>query len=116
MTQREFLTAIASNETLNAELVDFAKAMLVKADEKNAKRRETPNKTQLANEPIKAKILELIAEKPMVASDIAKELEITTQKASALARQLVECGQLSVTDVKVKGKGSVKCYSLAKDE
>jgi predicted transcriptional regulator len=116
MSQREFLTAIASNETLDAELVKFAKALLVKADEKNAKRRETPNKTQLANEPIKVKILELIAEKPMVASDIAKELEITTQKASALARQLVECGQLSVTDVKVKGKGSVKCYSLAKSE
>ena len=116
MTQREFLTAIASNETLNVELVDFAKALLVKADEKNAKRRETPNKTQLANEPIKVKILELVADKSMVASDIARELEITTQKASALARQLVECGQLSVTDVKVKGKGSVKCYSLTKSE
>ena len=116
MTQREFLTAIASNETLNAELVDFAKALLVKADEKNAKRRETPNKTQLANEPIKAKILELLADKSMVASDIARELEITTQKASALARQLVESGQLSVKDTKVKGKGSVKCYSLAKSE
>ena len=114
MTQREFLTAIASNETLDAELVDFAKALLVKADEKNAKRRETPNKTQLANEPIKAKILELLADKSMVASDIARELEITTQKASALARQLVESKQLSVTDIKVKGKGSVKCYSLAK--
>lgn len=116
MTQREFLTAIASNETLNAELVDFAKALLVKADEKNAKRRETPNKTQLANEPIKAKILELLADKSMVASDIARELEITTQKTSALARQLVESGQLSVTDMKVKGKGSVKCYSLAQSE
>ena len=114
MTQREFLTEIASNETLDAELVKFAKAMLIKADEKNAKRRETPNKTQLANEPIKAQILELVADKSMVASDIAKELEITTQKASALARQLVECGQLSVIDMKVKGKGSVKCYSLAK--
>lgn len=116
MTQREFLTAIASNETLNAELVDFAKALLVKADEKNAKRRETPNKTQLANEPIKAKILELVADKSMVASDIAKELEITTQKASALARQLVDSEQLTATDVKVKGKGTVKCYSLAKGE
>ena len=116
MTQREFLTAIASNETLNAELVDFAKALLVKADEKNAKRRETPNKTQLANEPIKAKILELLADKSMVASDIARELEITTQKASALARQLVDSEQLIATDVKVKGKGSVKCYSLAKSE
>ena len=116
MTQREFLTAIASNETLNAELVDFAKALLVKADEKNAKRRETPNKTQLANEPIKAKILELLADRSMVASDIARELEITTQKASALARQLVDSEQLNAKDVKVKGKGSVKCYSLAKSE
>lgn len=116
MTQREFLTAIASNETLNAELVDFAKALLVKADEKNAKRRETQTKVQKENEPIKAKILELLADKSMVASDIARELEITTQKASALARQLVESGQLSVADKKIKGKGSVKCYSLVKAE
>jgi predicted HTH transcriptional regulator len=116
MTNREFLTAVAQNETLSVEIREHANAMLVKADEKNAKRRETPNKTQLANEPIKAQILELLADKSMVASDIARELEITTQKASALARQLVESGQLSVADVKVKGKGSVKCYSLAKGE
>lgn len=116
MTQREFLTAIASNETLNAELVDFAKALLVKADEKNAKRREKPTKTQLENEPIKVKILELLADKSMVASDIAKELEITTQKVSGLARQLVESRKVVAKDIKIKGKGSVKCYSLVKTE
>lgn len=113
MTQREFLTAIASNETLNVELVDFAKALLVKADEKNAKRREAPNKTQLANEPIKAKILELLVNKSMVASDIATELEISTQKASALCRQLVESGKASVKEVKGKS-GKVKAYYIEK--
>lgn len=112
MTQREFLTAIAQNETLNAELVDFAKALLAKADEKNAKRRETQSKVQKENEPIKAKILEILASGTVkVASDIATELEISTQKASALCRQLVESGKASVKEVKGKS-GKVKAYFI----
>jgi hypothetical protein len=112
MTQREFLTAIASNETLNAELVEFAKELLVKADEKNAKRRETQSKVQKENEPIKAKILEILASGTVkVASDIATELEISTQKASALCRQLVESGKASVKEVKGKS-GKVKAYYI----
>ena len=112
MTQREFLTAIANNETLNAELVEFAKEMLVKADEKNAKRRETQSKVQKENEPIKAKILEILSNGVVkVASDIANELEISTQKASALCRQLVESGKASVKEVKGKS-GKVKAYYI----
>jgi hypothetical protein len=112
MTQREFLTTIASNETLDAELVKFAKELLVKADEKNAKRRETQSKVQKENEPIKAKILEILASGTVkVASDIATELEISTQKASALCRQLVESGKASVKEVKGKS-GKVKAYYI----
>ena len=112
MTQREFLTAIANDTTINAELVEFAKEMLVKADEKNAKRRETQSKVQKENEPIKAKILEILAGGTVkVASDIATELEISTQKASALCRQLVESGKASVKEVKGKS-GKVKAYYI----
>lgn len=110
MTNREFLNAIAQNETLSVEIREYATTMLTKADEKNAKRRETPNKTQLANEPIKAKILEILSNGVVkVASDIATELEISTQKASALCRQLVESGKASVKEVKGKS-GKVKAY------
>lgn len=112
MTNREFLTAIASNETLSVEIREHATAMLTKADEKNAKRRETQTKVQKENEPIKAKILEILASGVVkVASDIATELEISTQKASALCRQLVESGKASVKEVKGKS-GKVKAYYI----
>jgi hypothetical protein len=52
----------------------------------------------------------------MVASDIAKAMEISTQKASALCKLLVDNGTLAVGDKKIKGKGTVKEYSLAKGE
>jgi uncharacterized protein with gpF-like domain len=115
MTNREFLTAVAQNETLSVEIREHANAMLVKADEKNAKRRETQTKVQKENEPIKAKILEILSTGVVkVASDIATELEISTQKASALCRQLVESGNASVKEVKGKS-GKVKAYFIEPD-
>ena len=51
--------------------------------------------------------------KEQIASEIAVALEISTQKTSALCRQLVENGTLNAEDVKVKGKGKVKGYTLA---
>ena len=53
-----------------------------------------------------------IEKTPTVASAVAGELEISTQKASALCRQLVADGELNVTEVKVKGKGKQKGYSV----
>jgi hypothetical protein len=88
-------------------------------DAANAKRQSKPSKTAVANEPIKADIVNLLTEQgAMVASDIAKalstdEVTISTSKASALCRQLVADEVLTVTDVKVKGKGTVKQYSIA---
>ena len=49
----------------------------------------------------------------LTASDIGVALEITTQKASALCRQLTEGGVLVATEVKVPKKGKVKAYSIA---
>ena len=114
MTNREFFTAIASNTTLSAELVEFAKEAIVKLDKRNASRSSKPSKTAVANEPIKASIVEYImAHANAVASDIAEACEISTQKASALCRQLVEDKTLTVCEVKVPKKGKVKAYSVA---
>ena len=49
----------------------------------------------------------------MVASVIATKLNISTQKASALCKQLVEEKELVVTDIKVKNKGTLKQYAIA---
>lgn len=113
MTQREFYTAVITAD-INDELTNFAKAEIAKLDARNDKRRNTMTKEQKANEDIKVKIVEFIGDKfDVVASDIAKGLEISTQKVSALCKQMVENGTLVVADVKVKGKGAVKGYRKA---
>ena len=114
MTNREFFTAIASNATLSAELVKFAKEAIVKLDKRNASRSSKPSKTAVANEPIKASIVEYVTDHAnALASDIAVACEISTQKASALCVQMVKDNVLTVCEVKVPKKGKVKAYSLA---
>ena len=106
MTQREFFNAVIA-ETQNNDLAQFAVEALEKLDARNAKRSEKPSKVQIANEPIIKAISELLTTEPMLASDIAKALEISTQKASALVKKVEG---VSVTDIKVKGKGTQKGY------
>lgn len=114
MTNREFFTAIASNATLSAELVKFAEEAIVKLDKRNASRSSKPSKTAVANEPIKASIVEYVTDHAnALASDIAVACEISTQKASALCVQMVKDNVLTVCEVKVPKKGKVKAYSLA---
>ena len=112
MTNREFYTMVA-NGTLTEEVIAKANEEITKLDARNAKRASTPSKKSLENEPIKAKIVEFLASGSHLASEIASGCEISTSKASALCRQLVESGSLTVCDVKVKGKGTQKSYSLA---
>ena len=113
ITSRDILTLIA-NGTSNDITMEWAKAMLSKMDEKNSKRKNTKSKEQIANDGIMNSIVEYIKTNgAQVASELGKALGISTQKASALCKILVDGGELTVADVKVKGKGTVKCYSLA---
>ena len=112
MTNREFYTMVA-NGTLTEEVIAKANEEIAKLDARNAKRASKPSKKSLENEPIKAKIVEFLADGSHLASEIASGCEISTSKASALCRQLVESGSLTVCDVKVKGKDTQKSYSLA---
>lgn len=109
MTKREFLNAVIA-ETQNAELASFAVAELEKLDARNAKRSEKPSKKSLENAPLIEKIKTLLTSEPMLASTVAEKLEISTQKASALLRQI---DGVSVTDVKVPKKGMQKGYFIA---
>ena len=118
MTKREFLNEViavidGTSEVNVLELKEFAKAEIVKLDERNASRSSKPTKTQIENEPIKEKILEVLSTgEKMVASAIAERVEISTQKASALCRQLVESKKLKVEDVKIPKKGKQKAYMV----
>lgn len=110
MTNREFYNAVI-NAIDNEEIVNFAKDRIAKLDATNAKRQSKPSKRAVENEPIKAKILEVIGD-GSTASDIAPKTEISVQKASALLRQMVADGILSVEDVKMPKKGVVKFYKV----
>lgn len=108
MTKREFFEAVMALENVDSELVLFAENEIAKMNERNAKRKSTPSKTAIANEPIKAQIVEVLTETPQSASEIAEKVGISTQKCSALLRQIEG---LTVTEIKVKGKGKVKGYA-----
>ena len=110
MTNREFFTTIANTENLSAELKAYATEQIEKLDARNGKRRETLTKEQKANEELKVVILNAIGIGSLTASEVATACGISTQKASALCRLLVNDGKLNAHDVKVKGKGSVKVY------
>lgn len=118
MTNREFYTAILSNESLPTELRSFASDAILKLDKRNENRSSKPSKTQLANEPIKTAIVKYLDKEGFVATaaDVAANCDITTQKASALLRQLVESGVLKSAEVKIPKKGKCKAYSVKVSE
>ena len=109
MTNREFFTAIV-NSDLNDEMKAFATESIAKLDARNAKRANTLSKTQKENAPLIEKIATLLTSEPKLASTLASEMGISTQKASALVKKVEG---VSVCDVKVKGKGTQKGYYFA---
>ena len=113
MTNREFLNSVINNK-IDTAVIDFAENQLAKLDERN----KTMNARQKENESIKAEIIDYIKEngQSVVASEIGEQFGFSTQKASALLRQLVESGTLAVDTVKIPKKGKVKAYSLADNE
>ena len=112
MTNREFFERVI--ETVeDAEIIEFAKTSIKKLDERNAKRKEQTSKKAKENEPIKKSIIDYLNSKELITcSEIAKAIDISTQKCSALCRQLVDSEVLTVTDVKVKSKGKQKAYTI----
>lgn len=113
MTNREFFEAIAANEALAQDLRDFATEGIVKLDRKNEQRRSSESKTEKENKPLREAILDFMADnegETFLTADIAKQFGYSSQKASALLRQLVAANKLEVTEVKVKNKGTQKGY------
>lgn len=116
MTNRQFLTAIVEGK-VTEEVIKHAEAQLTALDARNEKRKNTPSKTAVANEPIKAAIVEFLATQtePVLADVVfAAGIEGVTSpaKAIALLTQLAADNKVSKTDIKVKGKGVRKAYSI----
>ena len=112
MTKREFYTAIKKGE-IDEQIKLFATEELEKMDAVNEKRRNTLSKKAKENEPLLKQITdEILAEEPKTATDVAAILNVSVQKASGLLRRLVEDGMAEKIDVKIKGKGTQKGYTL----
>ena len=109
MTKREFYVAIANGE-MNDEVKATATEYIAKMDEANEKRKHTLSKKQEENEAIKAVIMEHVDAEAKTATTIGELVGISTQKASALLRQLVNDGKATATEVKITGKGKQKAY------
>lgn len=115
MTMKEFMTAvIAAN--LSDEMTVFAQDAITKIDTKNTKRRTTMTAAQKENAALLETIISgMTAGQTVISAEIAQKMGITSQKATALLQSGVKSGILTVTDVKVKGKGKVKGYTLAEN-
>ena len=106
MTKRDFFELVIAG-TQNDEMVEFAKSEIEKMNARNANRASKPSKTQIANEPIIAKIGEYLANANgvMTAKEIAMALDLTPQKVSALVKKVdgVEVSEVVVDKRVVKG-------------
>lgn len=115
MTQREFYTAVMSANVSDA-IKSYAEGAIAKIDAKNQKRASEGSKTAKANAPIKEAIVASMQEGHTytAAEIVALGIEgvTSTQKASALLRQIAEAKKVVVTEVPIRGKGKVKGYTL----
>lgn len=117
MTRRERLEMVIAN-TITEELIEECKAELVKMDEANARRKEKTNPRKIENAEIMEKIIGVVggSDEPMQIDPIVEGVGIdglTRQRVSSLCTILVKDGRLNVEDIKVKGKGKRKAYTLA---
>ena len=113
MTYREFYTAIVNGE-MNADLQEFATNAIAKLDTRNANRASRPSKVAVANEPIKASILEFLANgETHIAKEIGEAVGITTAKASSLCGQLAKEEKVVASEVKLPKVGKRVAYTLA---
>ena len=114
MTNREFYTGVIEGK-ITDEMKKHATENLEKLDARNANRSSKPSKTQVENAPIKAALLEYLTENKgqFTENDLGVALDITHNKAGALARQLVAEGKVVSAEIKVPKVGKRKVYFIA---
>ena len=118
MTEREFYTAVIE-ANINDELTGFATKGIEKIDKANEARKVKTAEKAVAKEAEKAPIREAIfavitTGEGKTASDLIAEagVDIKPQAIPSLLKPLIEAGKVIKTDIKVKGKGSVRGYAL----
>ena len=121
MTNREFYTAIAANETLTEEIRNHATEQIAKLDATAEKRKGKVSAKDQAKRDENAAMATHIAEtilgaEAKTATDVAAVLtaeageEVKVQKASYLLRLAVDMGLANATEVAIPKKGKQKAY------
>lgn len=112
MTNREFYNAVI-NASVNDELTAFATAAIEKLDASNARKAEKLAEKRAEEQPLYDALVAVLTSDPQTASDLAAQVEGITsvQKASSMLRKLVEAGQATSIDLKVKGR-KAKGYAI----
>ena len=124
MTNREFYTTIAANETLTEEVRNHATEQIAKLDATAEKRKGKVSAKEQAkrdeNAALAAKVAaEILGTEAKTATDVAAALtemlgeEVKVQKASYLCREAVKMGLATQTEVKIPKKGTQKAYTIA---
>lgn len=107
---RDFLNAVVS-ANISDEITEYATNQLTKLDNKNEKKRTTLSANQKQNNELKEKIYsDMETEKIYTASTLAITYELSTQKISALMKQLSNDGLVETIDGYKTEKGKVKGY------
>lgn len=132
MTQREFFEVVLNGsakvsykngdstvfktvDVNDPDIKEYAKSAIDKLNAKNEKRKTEGSKTTKANVAVKGDIMKIFEENPQTvftAKNIADKMDISTQKSSALLRQLTD--KIDVFEVKDEKKNKVKGYQLKK--
>lgn len=99
LTQKDIVTMMLADETISANPIykEYLEGRL-EALEKKSSSAKKPTATQLANEGIKADILEHLTDKGVTITVMQKSIpccaDLTNQKISALLKQLVDAGSV----------------------
>ena len=112
MTQKEFFESIMYGDVITEEMKTHAADEFAKIAVRAEKRKNYRTPVQKENDEIKEKILECFVEgTEMTGKEVAEKMEITTQKANALLKQLVNENLLAVAQI-ANGKRLINSYSL----
>lgn len=115
MTKRVFLEAVVNGSELTDEMRAFARETIDKLDATNRSRSaKVAEKRAKEDAPLIAKVMEYLAAKGAgaTASEIAKEVEVSTAKASALCAKLEREGELVSSKAKERAP---KVYAIPSD-
>ena len=118
MTTREFFTTMMEKYDLTDELNAYCVEALSNLDRRNDQRKsKAAEKSEKENAPIRAAIMETLNAdgcNGLTETELGEALEITHNKAGAIARGLVKDGLISVEERKFPKVGKRKVYFIEK--